>query len=386
VGNPGGSGGERILMDIHALRQSDFFRLRPEARLAAWLCLGFMVIVVLDQVHYWETNEEFSFGYLVPVFVAYVLHDRWPLLKEILLGKDAPAGVTATAGQESALAGALNFFAALVVCGSLLMFFYGGFLRAVTGPDTDSAAALGLGLGGFMLAMAFLVSRADAHGRAVTLPARGRVVALLVFPALAWLISAPMLLVFETRVKPVLLEYVVRIVSGLFDTLGYPVIQEGNVLKLPRGDVGVADACSGIRSLTACIFAGSFLAAVFLDRFWKKLLLLILSAMLAFGMNICRSMFLTGWAYANGADALDADFWGHPEFLKDAAGKFTPNPAFDYISVHDFAGYAVLGLTLAGLLLLLPLLSFKFDLGEDEPPTTPAAKDGAGERADAAKA
>jgi exosortase/archaeosortase family protein len=228
--------------------------------------------------------------------------------------------------------------------------------------------ALGLGLGGFVLAMGFLVSREDAQGRRVTLERRWRVVMLLMFPALVWLISAPMLLVFETRIKGVLLQYVVGIVSGVYDFLGYSIVTEGNVLILPNGRVGVEDACSGIRSLTACLFSGSFLAAVFLDRFWKKIMLLGMSAVLAFVMNVIRSLFLTGWAYAYGEGALDSDFWGNPENLQNAAGKFSPNPAFKYISVHDFAGYTVLGFTLVGLLLLIPLLNFKIDLGKDEPP------------------
>lgn len=353
-------------------RLGDFSQLRPEARLAAWLALGLAVLLVCDQVHYWSTREDFSFGYLVPVFVAYVLHDRWPLLKAILLGDSAESSVP----TEDSPAKVLNFFAGLVVAGSLLLFMFGGFLRAVTGPDMDSAMALALGLAGFVLAMGFLVSQTDAQGRVVTLSRRGRVVALLVFPALAWMVSAPMLLMFETRVKPVLLEWVVRIVSGVFDLLGFSVRREASVLILPHGEVGVADACSGIRSLTACLFAGSFLSAVFLDKFWKKIALLVMSAILAFGMNIVRSLFLTGWAYRYNAanfSALDADFSLHPEYLMDtaeqraaaAAGQAVKNPAFHFFTVHDFAGYAVLGLTLAGLLLLLPLLNYKIKLPED---------------------
>jgi len=384
-------------MDAPALRQSDFFRLRPEAKLAAWLALGLMALVIADQLHYWHTREDFSFGYLVPVFVAFVLNDRWPMLKAILLG-DGGGQITPPAHPNGKHAGAWNFFASLMVVGSLLLFLLGGTLRAVTGPDTDSAAALGLGLGGFVLAMGFLVSQKDAQGRVVTLSKRGRVVALLVFPALAWLISAPMLLMFETRVKPVLLEWVVRMVSSLFNLLGYEIVREGSTLILPHGSVGVADACSGIRSLTACLFAGSFLAAVFLNRFWKKIALLTMSAILAFGMNIVRSLFLTGWAYAYNQerfDAIDADFWGHPQYLilqdaagqaklddtghplyqLDSAGHPALNPAFHFFTVHDFAGYAVLVLTLAGLLLLLPILNYKIKLPDDpEEPPSPAAE------------
>jgi exosortase/archaeosortase family protein len=365
-------------MEFTALRRSGFDQLRPEVRLAAGLALALMVLVVCDQQHYWRTSEDFSFGFLVPVFVIFVLNDRWPLLKNILIGDST----TNPATVESPLAGGLNFFAGLTVFGSLLLFFYGGFLRAVTGPDTDSAAALSLGLGGFVLAMGFLVARTDAHGRVVSLSRRGRLVALLVFPALAWLISAPLLLVFEGYVKLKLLDWVVSIVSGLGNLLGFEIVREGAVMKLPTGSVGVADACSGIRSLTACLFAGSFLAAVFLDRFWKKVLLLSMSAVLAFCMNVVRSIFLTGWAYQHTPEALDADFWGNPEFLrvkdatgqlvaaKDAAGQPVPNPAFHLITVHDFAGYLVLGLTLAGLLLLIPILNYKIKLPDD--PTEPA--------------
>jgi hypothetical protein len=150
-------------MDFNALRHSGFSRLRPEVRLAAWLALGLMVLVVCDQQHYWRTSEDFSFGFLVPVFVIFVVNDRWPLLKSILLGD--PAASSTVAPAESRFAGALNFFAGLTVFGSLLVFLYGGFLRAVTGPDTDNAAALSLGLAGFVLAMAFLVARTDAFPR-----------------------------------------------------------------------------------------------------------------------------------------------------------------------------------------------------------------------------
>ncbi len=153
-------------MEAHASRLGDFSRLRPEARVAAWLMLGMAALIIGDQWYYWSTMEDFSFGYLVPVFVAFVLHDRWPLLKAVLLGDTtAQAPVSEKARSE----GVLNFFAGLVVAGSLLLFLFGGFLRAITGPDTDSASALALGFGGFVLAMAFLISRTAEPCRAVTL-------------------------------------------------------------------------------------------------------------------------------------------------------------------------------------------------------------------------
>jgi exosortase len=134
----------------------------------------------------------------------------------------------------------------------------------------------------------------------------------------------------ETAVSLFLLRKVVTVVFTLFSVLGYPLVQEGNVLVLPHGRVGVAEACSGIRSLTACLFAGSFLAAVFLDKLWKKVLLVSAALVMAFFTNLLRSLFLTAWAYAYGSEAIE--------------GK-----------LHDFTGFAVLGLTSVGLFCLLPL-------------------------------
>jgi exosortase len=158
---------------------------------------------------------------------------------------------------------------------------------------------------------------------------------LFVFPVLVWLVSAPMVSAVESQLNLLLLRKVVTVVALVFDVLGLPLEQQGNVLVLPSGSVGVADACSGIRSLTGCLFAGSFLAAVFLDRAWKKFALVAAALALAFITNLGRSLFLTGWAYAHGPEAIEG-------------------------MVHDVAGYAVLGFTVIGLLGLLPLLNLRF--------------------------
>jgi len=132
----------------------------------------------------------------------------------------------------------------------------------------------------------------------------------------------------------------VTVVAFVFDLLGLPIEQQGNVLVLPNGRVGVEDACSGIRSLTGCLFAGSFLAAVFLEKAWKKIALVVAAMVLAFFTNLLRSLFLTAWAYRYGPRAIEG-------------------------AVHDAAGYAVLGLTVAGLLCLLPILNLSLTLGND---------------------
>ena len=105
------------------------------------------------------------------------------------------------------------------------------------------------------------------------------------------------------------------IVVAIMDSLGFIVELKGNTISFPTGTVGVADACSGIRSLTACLFAGSFLAAAMLDKLWKKIALVGVSMFFAFLFNLVRALFLSFWAYENGSDSISG-------FVHDAAGYF----------------------------------------------------------------
>lgn len=314
----------------------------PEAFLAALgLSAGFMAFVAWDQSHWWRVKEDYSFGWLVPMFTGYVVYERWPeILQRLRTAATAPAGPRWTRWTLNlAAGGALSFGA--------LFFLLGAFYRAGAGTSQPGTFALTSGMIAIVLPLIFFnVSgsteavpglRSSAFRLADLLAdARFRVASLFLFPVLVWMISAPLVSAVETQVSLFLLRKVVTVVAFCFDMLGYPLEQQGNVLVLPRGSVGVADACSGIRSLTACLFAGSFLGAVFFEQAWKKILLVVASMIFAFLMNLARGLFLTAWAYAYGPEAING-------------------------FVHDAAGYSVLALTCAGLLALIPLLNLKLE-------------------------
>jgi exosortase len=221
------------------------------------------------------------------------------------------------------------------------MFLLGSFYRAGAGTSQPGTLAITLGMAGIVLPLLFINAPESPQPSRSGLfsDARVRLSALFLFPVLVWLVSAPMVSAVETQLNLALLRKVVTVVAFVFDVLGLPIEQQGNVLALPTGNVGVEDACSGIRSLTGCLFAGSFLAAVFLERLWKKIALVSAALLLAFLTNLGRSLFLTAWAYRHGPQAIEG-------------------------TVHDVAGYAVLGLTVVGLLCLLPLLNLRMDAGE----------------------
>ena len=340
-------------------KKADFFSLPRTTQFAFWLGLVFVGLVIYDQLFYWSNMEDYSFGYLVPIFVGYVVYDRWPKIRTLLLGENDDM-LSSTKPSILMRATEVVFYLGLLM--ALAMFLLGGLILASQGPSNQGSMLMAAGLSGIVLGLAFLVARDDAKGRVLSWKERLGFTFLFLFPALAWLISAPMVMYMDSTVKLILLKWVTHIVFTVFNFLGLTVIQNGNVLELPKGEVGVADACSGVRSLTGCIFVGSFMAAVFLDRFWKKVLMIVLSMILAFITNIFRSLFLTGWAYAYGSGAIDGDIFRNPHTLPDGS----TNPDFVFASVHDIAGYSVMGLTFVVLLMLLPIFNFKIAPPEDE--------------------
>jgi exosortase len=147
--------------------------------------------------------------------------------------------------------------------------------------------------------------------------------------AALWLLAAPMPPGTYSSVTLRLQTWVTGSVIAALHGVGVAALQHGNLIELARTTVGVEEACSGIRSLVSCVFAGLFLSAFLLHRPWTRVLLLVIAAPLAIGMNFVRSLVLTLLANAG----------------VDIAGGW-----------HDATGFGVLGVTAAimvGLALLL---------------------------------
>jgi exosortase len=225
------------------------------------------------------------------------------------------------------------------------MFVLGSLYRAGAGTSQPGTLAITMGAMAILLSLLWINSPDSAKATSgrpdSTTPARGgilddvrvRLVSLFVFPIGVWLVSAPMVSAIETQLSLFLLRKVVTVVAFVYvEVLGLPIEQQGNVLAMPGGTVGVAEACSGIRSLMASLFAGSFLAAVYLERFWQKVAVVACSLAMVFLANIARSLGLTALAYYKGPRAIEG-------------------------AAHDIAGYAVLGLTFAGLVGLVWLFN-----------------------------
>ena len=73
-----------------------------------------------------------------------------------------------------------------------------------------------------------------------------------------------------------------------------PVLLTGNVIRIPGQELFVAEACSGLRSLTALISLGVLLGALFLRHWSTRALLVLLTIPIAILINGFR-VFLTGF-------------------------------------------------------------------------------------------
>ena len=309
------------------------------------LLVGMAAFTTWDQWAIWSTKDDYTFGYLVPFFSAYVLWERWEELRALLTGgRSEPSGPSAKATLV---------LAQLLAFASLTLFGFGAAARAIFGTGIGPTLAISFGLTGAALAFAFLSVRGPQDSIA-TARSRWQGVGLLLFPAGVWLISGPFLYLVDNQIKGELLTNVTEIVSGILRADGHAIRVNGNTIMFPNGDaVGVAEACSGIRSLAACVFAGAFLGAIFLEGGFPGVLLrraamIGLAGLTAILLNIGRNTYLTFHALHHGSKSLE----------RDLAGIEHGQPGFSsFGTVHDLAGNTAMVAALILLVALIPILN-----------------------------
>lgn len=214
--------------------------------IAALVAAAYLRVLIKLVIDWWQI-EDFSHGFLVPPFAAYVL---WRKRAQLLQTEIAPtwSGV------------AVVFFGLLI----LLLGVYGSELFLSRISLVIVMAGLALGFGGWKLLSEMR------------------------FALLVLLLAIPIPAIVFAHITLPLQMLASKLASGLLPLFGVPVLREGNIIELPAMSLEVAEACSGIHSLisllTLSVFYGYFLER----RTWQRVALALASVPIAIAANALR--------------------------------------------------------------------------------------------------
>lgn len=282
---------ERIVDRIDSLLARLPVEHKPSARQFGYVVVALAVLMALlwsywptlaDLFSVWRRNDEYSAGLLVPFLTAYVL---WARRRDFDGMPVRPAIV----------AGTIVFLLAQMVRGLGVYLLFGSAERISMLMSVVAIALLLLGsryLRKLVPALLFLC---------LMLPWPNRVQSALALPLQRWSTT-----------------------SAVFclELAGYEVVRDGNIISIGDTSVAVAEACNGLRMITAFVVISGLVVLLARRTWWEKLLVLLSSLPIAL---ICNTLRLTVTAVAF-------------TVLKGEGVE----KAF-----HDFGGYAMMPLALA---------------------------------------
>ena len=137
----------------------------------------------------------------------------------------------------------------------------------------------------------------------------------LAFPFLLLSTMVPFPVIFYNALSAPLQLFASDVSARMAQALGVSVYRDGNIIQLANTSLGVAEACSGLNSLSALIVAGLLVGHLLCSRVITQIVVVVLSVPTAIGVNILR---VTG-------TAILADY----------------NPEFAMGFYHSFSGWLV---------------------------------------------
>ncbi|HTA42751.1 MAG TPA: exosortase [Bryobacteraceae bacterium] len=215
---------------------------------AAALILCYAVVLV-RLAKAWVTDDNMNHGFFVPFLVGYAVWQERDALR-----KTVPAS------------NAFGLFFMLVA----------GVLLCMGPPKLDTFA--------FATRIAFVLS---LLGSIIFL--RGfATVRVLLYPLLLMLLMIPLPGFVVERITFPLQILASQLAERSLDLLGYSVLREGNILRMPQATLSIVDACSGLRSLLSLTFLGQAYVCMFDGRRWMRLVMALLVIPIAVFANSMR--------------------------------------------------------------------------------------------------
>ncbi len=132
----------------------------------------------------------------------------------------------------------------------------------------------------------------------------------LAFPTIYFLVAVPWPGIIETPVIQGLTRSDASDTVELLSWLGIPSQAHGNVIEVTTGEVGIDEACSGIRSFQATLMISLFLGALY-HLSWPRRIGLVLGGFaLSYSFNLVRMSILVWVAAQQGTAAISK--WHDP--------------------------------------------------------------------------
>src|SRR5256885_1680222 len=242
----------------------------------------------------WSVNEQYSYGWFVPFFAAFLFWMRW---------EDKP--------ERRKAKGERRKFG--IAVGALLILFPVR-LFEVANPDWRP---LGWVHAFAVIAITFVVIY-HAGGWPW--------VKHFSFPILFFLVAVPWVSPIEQPIVQGLMRIIASLAAETVSLFGIPAEVQGNLIRIANGVVGVNEACSGVRSLQTSIMIGLLFGELKRLTLLRRIALVGIAIAIALVANFLRALFLVAIAARENLAAV---------------GKW-----------HAVAGYAIVAIVFAGMIWL----------------------------------
>ena len=282
---------------------------RPKNRYGGIL-LGGLVLAALwfalcrQLSNEWSVNEQYSYGWFVPFFAAYLFWLRW---------QDRP-DPRPVAGRKGSVFAAITVLLAFATLFPLR-------LVEIANPDWRPLEWLHA-----TIAVSVTLALLWKIGGKPWLTH-------FAFPVAFIFVAVPWVSPIEQPIVQGLMRVVASIGAETLNLCGVPAQLEGSIIRVNTGLVGVNEACSGVRSLQTSLMIGLLFGEFKRLSIPRRILLVCIALATAFVANCVRTFFLVWIAATRGVPSVSQ--W------------------------HDFAGYVILVAVFTGLFAAATLLGRK---------------------------
>lgn len=253
-----------------------------EARATNWFPVAVFALVWIELISRlrfeWSINPQYGYGWTVPFLAAYIFWRR---------SQNAPAPSTPNNR----------------ILPALLIILAAAFLvpvRLIQEANPDWR----------LLSWAMAASAAVITAAGLYLAGGTRWMRHFAFPILFFFVAVP----WPTNIEQFVIQGLMRIGAlinvEVLNAIDIPAVQMGNVIEIGSGFVGIDEACTGIRSLQATFMVSLFLGEFYNFAVWRRILLVVAGAILAFGCNLVRTFLLVWLSAERGPEAIKT--WHDP--------------------------------------------------------------------------